>query len=433
MTRTRIGIILAAPLVAIVVLLLHHAAVQHLAAAAPEQHSALELMSVSWGSNLQFEANFLSSFGHRNRTPTEFVPNTRLETYRQLLRRHTNEPDLLEVDIVWPPILAEGLVDLKPYLKGREQDFPAQLLENYTVNGRLVALPVYVDFGVLYYRPDLLKKYGFAKPPDTWGELEVMARRIQDGERRAGNKDFWGFTWQGSASEGGTCNALEWQASAGAGNLLERGGTVHVNSARFANALRRTAGWLGTISPPAQYVYREDDSVNLWDAGQAAFMRNWASAYAHVAQQPGGDRTHFGVAPLPAGAGGHKGTLGGLGMAVSKYAANREMAIKALLELTDEANDLARLAMTGGIPTHTAVLERADVKARSPLLAISSKLVEGSVSRPSLLAGSHYDEVSLAYATAVSSVLHRRAAPEPALADLEKQLSHLTGFPPQHD
>jgi len=388
----------------------------------------LEAMSVTWGTNLKFEQAFWESFGKRNGMKTQYVPNARLDAYRQLLGTHSNEPDLLELDVVWASILADDLVDLRPYVKDRAAFVP-QLLANYTVNGKLVALPVYVDLGVLFYRPDLLEKYGFSKPPQTWEQLTQMAKRIQDGERKTGNKEFWGYVWQGSASEGGTCNALEWQSSAGAGNFLEPPGQVNVRSPLFASALQRATGWIGSISPPAEYVYHEDDSVNLWDAGQTAFMRNWASGYAQLAAHPGQDRRHFAVAPLPAGPGGHKGTLGGLGLGVSKYAANKELAIKGLLELTSEQNDLARLLVTGGIPSRIAVMQRPEVKARSLLLAVSSDLMETVVARPSLIAGDKYDAVSLAYSQAVSSVLRRTSTPDAAMADLEKSLMRITGFP----
>ena len=190
---------------------------------------------------------------------------------------------------------------------------------------------------------------------------------------------------------------------------------------------------MGSISPPAEYVYWEDDSMNIWDAGQTAFMRNWASAYGHVAEQCSAKHRSFAVAPLPAGPGGHRGTLGGLGMGVSKYAANREMAIKALLELTDERHDLERLLATGGIPTHLAVSNRPDVIARTSLLAISSALMHSVVARPSIVAADKYDAVSLEYVKAVNSVLRGKATPEAAMADLEKELVKLTGFPAQRD
>ena len=74
-----------------------------------------------------------------------------------------------------------------------------------------------MNVGVLYYRSDLLHRYGYNTPPRTWDELERMAVRIQAGERARGEKDFWGFVWPGAAAEGLTCNALEWQMDAGAG------------------------------------------------------------------------------------------------------------------------------------------------------------------------------------------------------------------------
>jgi trehalose/maltose transport system substrate-binding protein len=260
-----------------------------------------------------------------------------------------------------------------------------------------------------------------------------MARRIQDGERKAGNPGFWGYAWQGASGEGGTCNALEFQSSAGGGNFLEAPGRINVRNERFKSALERAAGWIGTISPPAEYVYHEDDSVNLWDAGQTAFMRNWASGYGTIAARPGKDRRHFAVAPLPAGPGGHRGTLGGLGVGVSKYAANRELAIKGVLELTNEQNDLARLMMTEGIPARWAAMQRPEVRAKSELLAVAAQLTESLVPRPSLIAGEKYDTVSLAYSKAVNSVLRRKATADQAMADLEKSLMTITGLPAAHD
>ncbi len=393
----------------------------------------LQTMSLAWEKNLLFEQAFFQSFGQRNTIKTQYVINAKLAEYRQLLKARVSKPDLLEIDVVWPAILADDLVDLRPYLKDAVNGFAPDLIASYTVRGRLVALPLFVDMGVLYYRSDLLAKYGFQHPPQTWEELAQMAARIQKGERRAGNRNFWGYLWQGSLSEGGTCNALEWQASSGGGIFIEQTGMVHVKSPLFLGSLRRATQWMGSISPPAEYVYWEDDAMNIWDAGQTVFMRNWASAYGQIADRSSAKHRSFGVAPLPAGPGGHRGTLGGLGMGVSKYAANREMAIKALLELTDEHRDLQRLLTTGGIPTHIAVSHRPDVKTRTSLLAISSTLMNSVVARPSTVAGQQYDAASLEYAKAVNSVLRGKVTPEAAMTDLEKELVKLTGFPAQHD
>ena len=76
-----------------------------------------------------------------------------------------------------------------------------RIVENNTVDGALVGMPWYTDAGLLYYRTDLLEKYGFESPPETWAELEEQAQTIQEGES-ARQPDFRGFVWQGNAYEG---------------------------------------------------------------------------------------------------------------------------------------------------------------------------------------------------------------------------------------
>ncbi|MBV9608476.1 MAG: extracellular solute-binding protein, partial [Acidobacteria bacterium] len=151
--------------------------------------------------------------------PAPEVAVDQLETWRSLLESGAKVPDVYGIDVIWPGILADNLLDLKTYVPEEEiaAHFP-QLVKNNTVNGRLVALPYNLSEGILFYRVDLLHKYGYTAPPKTWDELESMAKRIQSGERARGNKDFWGYVWQGESSEALTCNALEWQVSARGGS-----------------------------------------------------------------------------------------------------------------------------------------------------------------------------------------------------------------------
>ena len=156
----------------------------------------------------------------------------------RLLSRRSNPPDIFVLDVVWPGTLAADLLDLHPYDDGVTRAHLPALLANDTADGRLVAVPLYVNVGVLYYRTDLLKKYGYDKPPPTWDELESMAARIQQGERKSGNSDFWGYVWQGASYEGLTCDALEWQAAFGGGKIIESDHTISVNNSGRGAGLR---------------------------------------------------------------------------------------------------------------------------------------------------------------------------------------------------
>jgi trehalose/maltose transport system substrate-binding protein len=77
-------------------------------------------------------------------------------------------------------------------------------------SGKVMGLPVFTDFGLLYFRQDLCHKYNLTCPPQTWDELENVARIIQTGERQGGNLNFHGFIWTGRSYESFHCTLLEW-------------------------------------------------------------------------------------------------------------------------------------------------------------------------------------------------------------------------------
>jgi trehalose/maltose transport system substrate-binding protein len=109
-------------------------------------------------------------------------------SYSQLARvfsSHGSSFDVAMIDVVWPGAFAPYLVDLKPKLGKQAKLHAAGIIANDTVKGRLVAMPWFGDFGILYYRTDLLQKYGYSGPPTTWAQLFAMAKKIQDGEQGA--------------------------------------------------------------------------------------------------------------------------------------------------------------------------------------------------------------------------------------------------------
>ena len=87
-----------------------------------------------------------------------------LDISRKLLTS-SSSPDVLAIDVIWSGVLASDLLDLRPYLADEVSQIEPQLMPNYIVNGRIVAVPVSIQTGVLEYRADLLKAYGYDHPP----------------------------------------------------------------------------------------------------------------------------------------------------------------------------------------------------------------------------------------------------------------------------
>src|SRR4030095_11483778 len=90
-----------------------------------------------------------------------------------------------------------------------------------------------------------------------------------------GNRDFWGYVWQGADAESLTCNALEWQVTDGGGRIIEKDRTSSVNNPAAIRAWQRAKRWVGWISPPGVVAYRENDSMSAFDSGTAGFKRLW--------------------------------------------------------------------------------------------------------------------------------------------------------------
>jgi trehalose/maltose transport system substrate-binding protein len=363
--------------------------------------------------------------------PAPEVAVDQLETWRNLLESGAKVPDVYGIDVIWPGILADNLIDLKAYVPDQEiaAHFP-ELIKNDTVNGRLVVLPNNLGEGILFYRVDVLQKYGYTGPPKTWEDLEKMAKRIQAGERAKGNKDFWGYVWQGAPSEALTCNALEWQAAEGGGTILEDNGMPAVNNPSSIRAWDRAARWVGSISPPGVLAYKEWDAFNIWQAGNAAFMRNWPNAYVAARASGSPTRDRFNIAPMPAGRAGFATTLGGQGYGVSRYSSHLREAAMLVRFLTGRDEQARRCRKSSNPPTIPELYKDPQVQAQNPYFAIILQAYrQGATLRPSTAAGKKYPDVSHAYFEAVHTVLSHKKSASQAAADLEDELTKILQRP----
>ena len=395
---------------------------------------------IGWGPatqrELSVDQSVFDQFNAQTGIRVDFIPGPesmteRLELYRRYLGSKSSTPDVYYIDVVWPAVLADELVDLNQYLAKDAADQVETQVRNDTVNGKLTSMPFNTELGVLYYRSDLLHKYGYSHPPKTWDELEQMATRIQAGERSAGNRDFWGYVWQGAAYEGLTCDALEWEQSYGGGGIIEPDGSITVNNPRTIQALKRARRWIGTISPPSVIAFKEQDSRNVLHAGNAAFARDWLwRQFSEEHLLPVSSAT-FEVALMPTGPAGRASTLGGQSLAISKYSKHPEEAASLIRYLTSHDEQLILWKKHAMLPTRREFfVDPQYMQDRPGVAELWKELQSTAVVRPSTVVGSHYDEVSRAYFSAVHAVLTGEVDPEKAMSDLQSKLETIMGKRP---
>lgn len=348
--------------------------------------------------------------------------------YKLWLSAKSSDIDVYRLDVVWAPQLADHFVDLNEATKDIQDQFIPSTLKGQMVDGKLVALPMFIGAPALYYREDLLKKYD--RPvPKTWAEMKETAQIIQDGEREAGNKDMQGFVFQGAAYEGLTCNAMEWIASYGGGNFVEPDGSIDINNAKAAEALTMAASWIGTIAPEGVLNYKEEDARGVFQSGDAVFMRNWNYAYALVNGDDSPVKGKVGVSELPKGGedGKSAATLGGWELAVSKYSKHQQEAIDLVKFLDNYESQKERAIVTSRPPTLTAVYNDPEVAKEQPFIPLWKPVLDGTLARPSAAAKRKYNEASSLFWTAVHNTLSGDGSAEDNLAMLEAKLKRLKG------
>ena len=331
--------------------------------------------------------------------------------YAQLARAFSSKSssiDVAMIDVVWPGAFAPYLVNLKPKLGKQSKLHAAGIVANDTINGKLVAMPWFGDYGILYYRTDLLKKYGYKTPPKTWNQLFSMAAKIQAGEQKT-NANFAGFVFQGNAYEGLTCNSLEWLASAGGGHFIDNG-KVTINNAKAATILDAMRNQIGKITPRGVTTYQEDQTEHAFDNGDAAFARNWPYQYGIGAGAGSKVKGKFSVTTLPHGANGNPvGTVGGWQLAVSKYSKHKDAAIEFVRYMTSPAVEKFDAITNSNVPTIASVAKDKAVVRTNPYLKPAIASV-ARVTRPAKYLGTHYNEASKVIYQGVNQILNGASA-----------------------
>lgn len=362
--------------------------------------------------------------GHKVRifvTPSSSTDQ--LALYRQQFGARSGEVDVLMVDVVWPGIVKEHLLDLTPYAKGVQKEHFAAIVNNNTVRGKLLAMPWFTDAGLLFYRKDLLAKY--KEPvPTTWEGMSATARRIQDAERKAGQRDMHGYLFQGKAYEGLSCNAFEWIASHGGGTFVDGSGKITINNAQAARALDLAASWPGNIAPKNVVSFAEEEARNVFQNGDAVFMRNWSYVWNLAQRADSKVKGKIGVAPLPHGPNGKSvATLGGWQLAVSKYSAQPALAADLVMFLTSKEMQKKRALLVGSLPTYPSLYSDADVLAAAPYFASVGEAFKTAQARPSTITADKYNAVSSAVWNATSAVLGGRVTGAAAVQQLERDIN----------
>lgn len=304
----------------------------------------------------------------------------------QKLKNGDTSVDVFFMDVIWVPEFAAARwarpLDDK-FLPAMQQAFLPATTEVGRYEQHLYGVPSRIDAGLLYYRKDLLAKYGF-DAPTTWEELIRQAETILTAERTV-SPTLQGYVAQFKQYEGLVCNMLEVIEAHGGSLLTADGSRSALSTAPALDAIAFVRNRLiGRITSRAALTYQEPESLSLFLQGQAIFHRNWPYAW-ELANNPARSIVagRVGVAPLPGTISGrHAAALGGWLYGISASSQHPEEAWALIEFLSGEAMQ-KRFAQEAGIaPSRTALFSDPDLLAASPQLRNHLAILQAATPRP---------------------------------------------------
>ena len=290
---------------------------------------------------------------------TPDAADQRHQLYVQWLNARADDPDVLQLDIVWTAEFAgAGWIAPLSTIADVDDFFPAAITANRW-RGELYALPWFVDVGLLYWRTDLIDH-----APRSLDELQEAARSaVRSGATR------WGLAWQGARYEGLITVFLEHLGAFG-GGILDTHGDVIVDHPEAVRALTCMRDALATeVVPPSALTWQEEQVRFAFQNGQTAFMRNWPYAWALVNDEQASQFAgRFSVAPFPAGDGGQPtAALGGAQLAINAFSDQPALARQLITYLTAPEQMLERARVAAQLPSRRSLYDTDALAAALPL------------------------------------------------------------------
>lgn len=340
--------------------------------------------------------------------------------YVTWLSAATPTPDILNLDVIWPAeFAAVGWILPVSEIAGPEPDLASMapgMVAASRYRGRLVALPWYLDAGLLYYRTDVLERLG-EEPPRSTADLVRIARAGM----RAGIR--YGFLWQGSKYEGLAVNFFETVWGHG-GRILGEDGSVQVDTAANRRALQFLRDLIvrERVSPRAVLTFTEEPTRHAFQQGDAVFMRNWPYAY-RLMKAPGSPTAgKFEVMPLVGADGPGAAALGGGVLAINRHTRHPKEAWR-MIEFLLGREALKRFSLkTGYAPADLSLYDDPEFRAASPMLARMKEAFLRARPRPVSPAYSALSDIIQVH---VSRALTGQEAVPRALAAAQREIETL--------
>ena len=313
----------------------------------------------------------------------EFTTNDRKELIARALRSKSDKFDLFAVDQIWVKRFAKWAEILNKYISNDKLDkiVPEPLSSCYS-NDSLVAVPINIDVGIMYYRNDLLEKLkGYNKLKNeldssiTWSDFIKLGKKLN-------SKQHPFYIFPAEEYEGLVCSYMELALTA-APETFKNYKNINLLTPGSISALQLLVDMVQEykISPENVLDFDETASFEYYITNNGYFLRGWPSYMKdkkNLYNYP--DKVkNLKYSPLPRLKGfPERSILGGWNIMLSKSSRRKEAAVKFLKFIISRKAQNILYSQGGYLPVLNSFYDNKDY----PKLKFFKKLIDHGVKRP---------------------------------------------------
>jgi trehalose/maltose transport system substrate-binding protein len=188
--------------------------------------------------------------------------------------------------------------------------------------------------------------------------------------------------------------------------------------------------WIGTISPKGVTSMDGEGARNIFQGGNAAFMRNWQYAYVLCQGDDSPVKGKIGITLMPKGTAGISANTSGTEyLGVSKYSKNPEIAADFVFYMNSPESQKLKTLTSGHCPTIVSLYSDKELLKKNDAFSVFKEILQHTVNRPAIQTAPHYNKVSKIFFQAVYSALSGQNSVQSALSSAAKSIAAVTKYP----
>ena len=330
----------------------------------------------------------------------DFSTNERKEMLARSLRGRGDGIDLFAVDLIWVQRFAKWCEPLDKYFSDDEKGkILKSALESCYYEGELVAVPLDLVQGVIYYREDLLKRF---KDGDniirrinndiTWNEFIKLKNEIKPSTPY--------YIFPATDYEGLICCFMELLLSLNRDYFSEEG--FNLNTYEAEKSLQLLVDFVNKNKATPEIVteFTEIPSYEYFINSDALFIRGWPSYDKDFKESPFDPEkeSHLKKIPIPHFDSGIPTSIfGGWNLMVSKFSNKKEITVDFMKFLLKNESQEIFYRESGYYPIVNSFYENPEYLKKYPEIESFKNFMKTGVHRPAHVDYTRYSKIMSFY------------------------------------